>query len=175
MHVNRESDRYIDNKAQNLGLNTSISHIFGFSNGTVAPTERSSGDCKTYSGDSRWPSNSTWGAFSLLLDENLISVPPLASVCYSNWNNYDAEYCSYLTSKWHNDSFIHAGHPTSIMWPFYEGSTCVPPDDGGETANCTLGGYPYYVVNATNVAQIQLAVNMARNLDLRLVIKNTGQ
>lgn len=60
------------------------------------------------------------------------------------------------------------------MSPFYEGSTCMPPSQGSETVNCTLGGYPYYIVNATTVAQIQLAVNMARNLDLRLVIKNTG-
>lgn len=44
----------------------------------------------------------------------------------------------------------------------------------GELANCTIGGYPYYVVNATTVAKIQLAVNFARNLNLRLVIKNTG-
>lgn len=44
----------------------------------------------------------------------------------------------------------------------------------GALANCTIGGYPYYVVKATNVAQIQLAVNLARNLNLRLVIKNTG-
>jgi hypothetical protein len=40
--------------------------------------------------------------------------------------------------------------------------------------NCTLGGFPSYVVNATNVAQIQLAVNFARNANLRLVIKNKG-
>lgn len=40
--------------------------------------------------------------------------------------------------------------------------------------NCTLGGFPSYVVNVHNVAQIQLAVNLARSLNLRLVIKNTG-
>ncbi|KAK6705432.1 hypothetical protein SNK03_009284 [Fusarium graminearum] len=40
--------------------------------------------------------------------------------------------------------------------------------------NCTLGGFPSYVVDAHNVAHIQLAVNLARSLNLRLVIKNTG-
>lgn len=40
--------------------------------------------------------------------------------------------------------------------------------------NCTLGGYPSYVVNASTVANIQLAVNFARNSNLRLVVKNTG-
>jgi FAD/FMN-containing dehydrogenase len=58
--------------------------------------------------------------------------------------------------------------------------TCMPPNINmtayflGNTPNCTLGGFPEYVVNATNVAQIQLAVNIARELNLRLVIKNTG-
>jgi FAD/FMN-containing dehydrogenase len=40
--------------------------------------------------------------------------------------------------------------------------------------SCTVGGYPTYVVNVTSVAQIQLAVNFARERNLRLVIKNTG-
>jgi FAD/FMN-containing dehydrogenase len=41
-------------------------------------------------------------------------------------------------------------------------------------ATCTRGGYPIYVVNVTTVAQIQLAVNFARNQNVRLVVKNTG-
>jgi FAD/FMN-containing dehydrogenase len=44
------------------------------------------------------------------------------------------------------------------------------PDSG----NCTHGGYPLYAVNVSNVGHIQLAVNLARNANLRLVIKNTG-
>ncbi len=36
------------------------------------------------------------------------------------------------------------------------------------------GGYPVYVVNATTVAQVQAAVNFARNTGVRLVVKNTG-
>lgn len=39
---------------------------------------------------------------------------------------------------------------------------------------CTLGALPAYSVNVTTVAQVQLAVNLARNLNLRLVVKNTG-
>ena len=44
----------------------------------------------------------------------------------------------------------------------------------GNSPSCALGGFPEYVVKATNVAQIQLTVNFARELNLRLVIKNTG-
>jgi hypothetical protein len=42
------------------------------------------------------------------------------------------------------------------------------------TSECTLGGFPEYAVNVSTAAQVQLAVNFARNLDIRLVIKNTG-
>ncbi len=63
--------------------------------------------------------------------------------------------------------------PTSVMWPLWEGHSCIPTDDP-DNSTCTLGGFPVYAVNATNVAQIQLAVNFARNQGLRLVIKNTG-
>lgn len=58
------------------------------------------------------------------------------------------------------------------MFPIYQGRTCLP--GASENSTCTLGGYPAYAVNATTVAQMQLAVNFARNSDLRLVVKNTG-
>ena len=50
----------------------------------------------------------------------------------------------------------------------------MPPSLTRTGANCTLGRMPSYVVKATNVAQIQLAVNFARNLNLRLIVKNKG-
>lgn len=62
--------------------------------------------------------------------------------------------------------------PTSMMSPVYQGLTCQVTTDPSQS--CTLGAFPFYAVNVSNVAQIQLAVNFARNLNLRLVIKNTG-
>lgn len=59
------------------------------------------------------------------------------------------------------------------MSPIYEGATCEPAD-GVLNKTCTLGGFPEYSVNITNVAQIQLAVNFARAMNLRLVVRNTG-
>jgi hypothetical protein len=47
-------------------------------------------------------------------------------------------------------------------------------NDTTENSQCTLGGLPEYAVNVSTAAQIQLAVNFARNLNIRLVIKNTG-
>lgn len=58
------------------------------------------------------------------------------------------------------------------MWPLFEGRTCLPTTDA--SASCTVGGYSSYAVNVSNVGQIQLAVNFARNAVLRLVVKNTG-
>ena len=62
--------------------------------------------------------------------------------------------------------------PTEVLSPFYQGLTCQPTDN--PTDSCTLGGYPEYAVNVTNVAQVQLAVNFARTTGIRLIIKNTG-
>ncbi|KAJ4379551.1 hypothetical protein N0V86_004732 [Didymella sp. IMI 355093] len=61
------------------------------------------------------------------------------------------------------------------MNPLYYGMTC-PIPASGDAANgtCTQGGYSEYAVKIENVAQIQLAVNFARSLNLRLVIRNTG-
>lgn len=47
-------------------------------------------------------------------------------------------------------------------------------NDTTSTDRCTLGGFPAYAVNISTAAQVQLAVNFARNLNLRLIIKNTG-
>jgi len=58
------------------------------------------------------------------------------------------------------------------MSPLYQGLTCLPTTNPNDT--CTLGGYPFYAVNATNVKQVQLAVNFARNIGIRFVIRNTG-
>lgn len=59
-----------------------------------------------------------------------------------------------------------------MMYPIYEGRTCLPTDDPSGT--CTQGGYSSYAVQVSNVAQIQLALNFARETNLRLVIQNTG-
>lgn len=64
--------------------------------------------------------------------------------------------------------------PTSTQWPLFQGLTCLPPGFRNESTTCTLGGYASYSTEVTNVAQIQLAVNFARNLNIRLVVKNTG-
>lgn len=64
-------------------------------------------------------------------------------------------------------------HPSSVMSPLATGLSCLPTSDPN-TGTCSLGTYPIYVVTAKSVRDVQSAVNFARNLNLRLVIKNTG-
>ncbi|KAH8682580.1 hypothetical protein BX600DRAFT_479116 [Xylariales sp. PMI_506] len=146
-----------------LGVDN-YSTLFSFADNDTSAAKRSTAACKTYAGDSDWPSELLWGLFDVLLGNALLQVAPIASPCYSNWDNYDADECDFITSNF-TDSNLHASHPTSIMSPFYQGVTCMPIER--EPSNCTLGG-------ASNVAQIQLSVNLARSLNLRLVVKNTG-
>ncbi|KAI5455599.1 hypothetical protein BGZ63DRAFT_458639 [Mariannaea sp. PMI_226] len=128
-------------------------------------------NCKTFPGDAAWPSSVIWKVLDLVTGGALIKTVPIGAACYKNSGHYNAARCSVVRSQWTNSS-LHSADPTSVMWPLYEGLTCEP--DEAASGNCTIGGYPTYVVDAQNVAHIQLAVNFARALNLRLVIKNTG-
>lgn len=156
-----------------LGL-SNIS-LFSFASKDILSERVASEECKTYPGDEVWPDENIWTVLDLLTGNALIKDVPLASVCYDSWDNYDADECAYITEQWTNVS-LHLPSPSDLMFPLWEGATCLPPElsTNEPTGNCTLGGFPSYIVNATTVAQIQLAVNLARNLNLRLVIKNTG-
>ncbi|KAK3484843.1 uncharacterized protein B0T23DRAFT_327690 [Neurospora hispaniola] len=130
-----------------------------------------SSGCKTAPGDLLWPNRSTWKVFDLLTGGALIETVPIGAVCYPNSGVYNAAKCQTIMANW-TSSDLHTADPTSIMFPMFQGETCMP--QNGNSSTCTLGGFPVYAVKATNVAQIQLAINFARNLNLRLVVKNTG-
>ncbi|KAF4815661.1 FAD-linked oxidoreductase ZEB1 [Colletotrichum siamense] len=158
----------------------SLSNVSLFDFDTTSTGEKRSGSartfnkCKTYPGDLLWPSKPIWSVFNLLSGFAVSETVPIGASCYDDFGNYDAARCEYITNEWTN-STIHTEDPTSVMSPLYQGLTCMPSGVNNISAGtCTVGGYPSYVVKATNVAQIQLAVNFARNLNLRLVVKNTG-
>lgn len=58
------------------------------------------------------------------------------------------------------------------MSPLYQGKTCMP--QNGNDSTCDIGGFPSYAVNISTVAQVQLAINFARNTNVRLIVKNMG-
>ncbi|GAP89250.2 putative fad linked oxidase-like protein [Rosellinia necatrix] len=127
--------------------------------------------CKTFPGDLLWPVQPIWKVFNLLTGGALIKTVPIGAVCYTNNENYDADKCQDILSRW-NESPTHADDPTSVMSPLFQGKTCMP--QNGNDSTCDLGGFPSYAVNVSTVAQIQLAINFARNTNIRLVVKNTG-
>ncbi|KAJ5372669.1 hypothetical protein N7517_004675 [Penicillium concentricum] len=152
-------------------LSQDQSALVKFGSDGTDKTTRSTRGCKVFPGDRNWPSQSKWSVLDHLLGGALIKTVPLAAVCYSSWPEYDIAECEKITSQW-TDSHLHAEDPASAMWPLFEGRTCLPTTNA--SASCTVGGYSTYAVNVSNVAQIQLAVNFARNTNIRLVIKNTG-
>lgn len=174
-----ETEQLTDDVMANLtSLELSNVTLFGFDSETdEAALERRSffGACKTYPGDWLWPSNIVWKVFNLLLGgQNLIKTVPFAAPCYSEFGGVDQAKCDYITANWVNNSYIHIEDPTSINSVLFQGMTCMPPTINPGETTCTVGGYPEYAIDVRNVAQVQLAVNLARNLNLRLVVKNTG-
>ncbi|KAI0866916.1 putative 6-hydroxy-D-nicotine oxidase [Xylaria cubensis] len=124
--------------------------------------------CKTYPDHLLQP---VWKVFNLLTGGALIKTVPVGAVCFINNEHYDAEKCQEILVHW-NESPTHANDPTSVMSPLYQGKTCMP--QNGNDSTCDIGGFPSYAVNISTVAQIQLAINFARNTNVRLVVKNTG-
>ncbi|PGH17040.1 hypothetical protein AJ79_01424 [Helicocarpus griseus UAMH5409] len=134
-------------------------------------SKRHGGRCKVYPGDADWPSNESWAELNDNTDGRLLKPRPQAAVCYEG-PEYNAEACAEMSADWTN-SYMHLDGPIEMLSPVYQGLTCVPPSiyDSG---NCTQGGFPMYVVNATSPRHVQAGVNFARNTGIRLVVKNTG-
>lgn len=158
---------------------------------TVERRTWSTKKCKVIPSDREWPSKSLWAIVNHLTGGGLIETVPLAAPCYKGWH-YNSTRCAEITASWTDSDlqYVYTSSdsalldlipnlhvfsdedPTSIMSPFFQGLSCLPTLD--PSGSCTLGGYPNYVVKATNVLDVQVAVNFARNSNLRLVVKNTG-
>jgi hypothetical protein len=124
--------------------------------------------CRAFPESPDWPKDADWNMLNITTGGSLLEPTPAASACYPG-ESYDAKRCRYLvtiaarTRFWLDD-------PLTVLTPWTEGDTCLPTLNPAGN-NCTQGGYPVYVVNASNVRDIQAAVNFARNTNLRLVIK----
>ena len=135
-----------------------------FSKGKPHPTEAR---CKAFPGSNDWPSLKEWRRLNTSLEGALLNPDPPAIACYQG-ASYDAATCSYLVNN-ASASHFYVDHPLTVLSTWPQGSTCL--HGISPAGNCTRGGYPSYVVNATTVKQVQLAVNFARNNNIRLVIK----
>ncbi|KXH67048.1 hypothetical protein CSAL01_06493 [Colletotrichum salicis] len=169
-----ESSQLTADVVANLTMyNLTGTTAFNFGDDEDAVKKRVTRSCKAFPGDQAWPSNLTWLLLDLLLGGALVDGVPTAAPCYKDWPQYDAVKCDEITASWTTPQY-QMSEPTGLDYPMFEGVSCVPPSIARTGANCAQRGNPSYVVKVTNVAQIQLAVNFARNLNIRLIVKNKG-
>lgn len=137
----------------------------------VRPTTRPSGypsqECKVFPGDAKWPSESQWARLNASVDGVLLKPKPAASVCYPG-PDYDQAQCQFLVSGASSTRFW-LSDPLVELAQWTQGSSCVATPT--PVGNCTRGGFPEYVVNATAAKHVQAAVDFARSNNIRLVIK----
>ncbi|KAH8674701.1 FAD binding domain-containing protein [Tricladium varicosporioides] len=126
--------------------------------------------CKTQPGTPEWPVDDEWAKFNASLGGALLKPAPPAIVCYPG-PLQNTDQCNYLLKNASSTRF-YINDPVTVLTEWTEGDTCYA--TAAPTKNCTQGGFPSYVVNATTVKQIQIAVNFARNKNIRLIVKNTG-
>jgi hypothetical protein len=134
--------------------------------GDTKKNDQSNIRCKVFPGDADWPTAKEWTLLNTTLGGALLRPEPLAAACYPNDPLFNAEQCNLLLAT-RSRVFIDDALSLGNGWP--QGNTC--PLTRNPTGNCTRGGYPEYVVNATSARQIQIAVNFARNRNIRLVVK----
>ncbi|KAH7116804.1 hypothetical protein B0J11DRAFT_101210 [Dendryphion nanum] len=157
-------------ESQFKGVSTKLTNLF--LPGTLQPLTGTLARCKVYPGDKNWPSEEAWNTLNKMTDNRLLIQPrPQASVCY-NGPDYNPEKCAAITKTW-SSSYNHMHDPIEMMSPVAQGLTCLPPNIF-DSHNCTRGGFPAYVINATDPKHVQMGVNFARNTGVRLVVKNTG-
>ncbi|CAK7206603.1 hypothetical protein SEUCBS139899_009403 [Sporothrix eucalyptigena] len=132
-------------------------------------------NCRAFPGTAAWPADAEWKRLNTTLDGALLKPRPAGAVCYKG-PDYDAKTCRYV-SRIATYTHYWLDTPLDVLTQWPEGNTCLASPTvatAKNAGNCTQGGYPEYVVNATTVKHVQAAVNFARNKGLRLVIKNTG-
>ncbi|KAI1210253.1 FAD-binding domain-containing protein [Annulohypoxylon truncatum] len=127
-------------------------------------------NCKVFPGDKAWPSTEEWARLNRTLGGALLKPKPAAAACYQG-PDFDQAECTFLLTN-ASSSHYWLDDPLVALTQWSQGSTCPLVSD--PQGNCTRGGFPEYVVNATNVKHIQAAVNFARNKQIRLIVKNTG-
>ncbi|KAF2818953.1 FAD/FMN-containing isoamyl alcohol oxidase-like protein MreA [Ophiobolus disseminans] len=145
------------------------SDIF-FGNGTN-PQKPS---CKSFPGFEGWPSAERWSAFNASLGGALIKGIPPAAACY-NGEFKDKARCTVAKSVANNALFAKED-PLVPFNPWQLHNPCPVPAANLTLplSQCKIASYPAYVVAASTVRDVQLAVNFARNNHIRLTIKNTG-
>lgn len=130
--------------------------------------------CKNYPGYEGWPSVARWDAFNASLGGALLQGIPPAAVCYSGQYR-DPAKCAIVRRR-QGDALWAKEDPLIPFGQWQLDNPCPVPSANASPplSECKLISFPAYVVNVSTVRDIQLAVNFARNNNIRLTIKNTG-
>ncbi|RYP55412.1 hypothetical protein DL769_010187 [Monosporascus sp. CRB-8-3] len=142
-----------------------------FGNKNAVPPVYDGPACKAYPGTPDWPLDDQWSRLNSSLGGALLKPVPIAAACYDGPYE-DASRCNFLLRN-ARTSRVYINDPLAVLTEWPEGDTCYATSQT-QGLDCTQGGFPVYVVNASTVKHIQIAVNFARNNNLRLVIKNSG-
>lgn len=122
--------------------------------------------CKPWLGDAGWPSGERWQALNTSVSGRLKTLTPPAAVCHRDWPQYNNATCREVTTQWTNTSF----HALNLESVDYNDNTCLP----NSTAPCSSDGYPRYIIDAYNAADVAHGVRFAADSGVRLVVKATG-
>ena len=124
-------------------------------------------DCKAFPGTKQWPVEDVWAQLNSSLDGALLKPAIPASACYDGPQK-NVDFCNYLVYNTSTARF-YLNDPISVLTEWPEGDTC--PTLINPPGNCTQGGFSTYFVDVATVKQVQIAVNFARNNNIRLVVK----
>lgn len=135
--------------------------------GPATGSPKTEAECRAFPGTTDWPTEVEWRQLNASLGGALLHPVPAAAACYPGAYQDDSKCAALVASQLITRAHFEDPLALSTQWP--AGNPC--PVAAQPTGNCTQGGLPVYVVNATSVRQIQMAVNFARNKNLRLVVK----
>jgi hypothetical protein len=139
-----------------------------YGNASTANSTDDTPECKAFPDSPDWPLDDEWAKLNSSLDGVLLKPTPPGAACYNTSQDYDAVQCAWILANASRTRF-YIDDPLTVLTAWAEGNTC--PVSNNTSGTCTQGGFPVYVVNATTVKHIQIAVNFARNKNIRLIIK----
>ena len=143
----------------------SFAAVFSFS----STTSQAATCCKEYPGSPHWPSLEQWKNLNESVSYQLLQPLPPAAACHPNEATFNNATCAVIAAEWTNSSF-HAANPISVMDNYWSNDSCLP-----SPANpCSGEAYPIYVVNASTPELVKIAIDFARENNIRLVVKGTG-
>ena len=124
--------------------------------------------CKSTPKDASWPSIAQWNSLNVSLSGRLLHPSPPALACHSSHLGSD-DTCTNITRSWKTFAF-HQNNPISTAWNNMNDDSCLP----NTSAPCSGLGYPIYVVNATSANDVKLAIDFAKENNVRLNVKASG-